>query len=232
MRKIQSKSLSLWHLPPFGEATRSSGFWRQRRSRWNGRFPSSLRRVQKLKRHRKSGNAGKLLHPMITIRTIQNVTLRAWYSTGILIFHIFNHIDLRILEDPVFRAQFFTPRSARQERRLSYEGENRFWRRLGGFLGWIIGWNQASSMGLLRVCAQLFAWTVSLCEIQQPFSHSSGKVNTQAALVCGSYGKTLSRGALAEGNSSDMRVGSFRPKAPRSLPVYPFWNQHNIALEQ
>lgn len=70
------------------------------------------------------------------------------------------------------------------------------------------------------------------CEIQQPFSHSSGKVNTQAALVCGSYGKTLSRGASAEGNSSDMRVGSFRPKAPRSLPVYPFWNQHNIALEQ
>ena len=57
MRKIQSKSLSLWHFGiyhGFGEATRSSGFWRQRRSLWNGRFPSSLRRVQKLKRHRKS----------------------------------------------------------------------------------------------------------------------------------------------------------------------------------
>ena len=153
MRKIHSKSRSLWHLPPFGEATRSSGFWRPRRSLWNGRFPSSLRRVQKLKRHRKSGNSGKLLHPMITIRTIQmwlfvhGSTVQVSWSliTSIILIWESERESCLVLSlgpssslHDVLGWVWITRKiRTRQERRLSYEGENRFWRRLGGFLGFL-----------------------------------------------------------------------------------------------
>ena len=61
-----------------------------------------------------------------------------------------------------------------------------------GFLAGWNGWNQASSMGLLRFCAQLLR---ELCEIQQPFSHS-GLLVRQGEYAGGSRLRLLRQDAL------------------------------------